>query len=85
MRAWQGNRERLERYASTLVPLAAERTVAATTTYRSGRGTLDAVLASRLDEIETRLDELGLELETARLWAELEYLIPAGHDATAHQ
>jgi outer membrane protein TolC len=85
LEAWQGNRERLERYGSTLVPLAAERTVAATTTYRSGRGTLDAVLASRLDEIETRLDELGLELETARLWAELEYLIPAGHDATAHQ
>jgi outer membrane protein TolC len=85
MRAWQGNRERLERYASTLVPLAAEGTAAATTAYRSGRGTLDAVLAARLNEIEVRLDDLGLELETASFWAQLEYLIPAGHDAAAHE
>jgi len=81
--AWNGNRERLGRYASTLLPLAGERTLAATAAYRGSRGTLTAVLEARVAEIETRLDHLLLEMETAALWAELNYLIPAGHDAAA--
>ena len=38
-----------------------------------------AALDARVAEIETRTAELDLELETARLWAELNYLIPAEH------
>jgi outer membrane protein TolC len=79
LEAWRANRARLERYASELIPLALERTRTATVAYGTGREPLTAVLAARVAEIETRLAELDLELETARLWAELEYLIPEGH------
>jgi outer membrane protein TolC len=82
LEAWQRNLERLERYTSTLIPLAGERTRAAIAAYRGGSGTLEAVLDARLGEIGTRLDELALERETAQLWAELNYLIPVG--APAH-
>lgn len=78
---WQANRARIGRYGSSLIPLVAERTLAATAAYRAGTGTLGAVLEARIGEIDTRLDYLELEMETAALWAELNYLIPA-HDAT---
>ena len=76
--AWRGNRQRLERYSSTLLPLASERTRAAVTAYRAGTGTLSAVLDARVGEIETVLNLLGLEMDTAALWAEINFLIPAG-------
>jgi outer membrane protein TolC len=85
LQAWQRNRERLDRYTSTLIPLAGERTLAATAAYRGGRGTLDAVLKARVDELDTRLDQLMLEMETAQLWAEINYLIPVTPDAGAHE
>jgi hypothetical protein len=74
--AWRGNRQRLQRYASTLIPLAAERALAATSAYRAGSGALGDVLQARAGEIETRLDYLALEMETARLWAEINFLTP---------
>ena len=81
LQSWQANRARLGRYASALIPLATERAVAATTAYRGGRGTLTAVLEARVAEIDTRVDALELEMETAALWAEINYLIPADHAA----
>jgi outer membrane protein TolC len=75
---WNGNRARLVRYAAALVPLANERTLAATAAYRGGGGTLGAVLDARVAEIDTRLEQLMLEGETAALWAELTFLVPAG-------
>ena len=78
---WQGNRDRLERYDGAQIPLAAERTRAAMAAYRGGGGALAAVLEARRMEIDTRLDRLRLELETASLWAQLEYLIPTEHMA----
>jgi outer membrane protein TolC len=74
---WTRNRERLGRYDSTLVPLAVERTGAAMAAYRSGTGTLSSVLDARAAELETRIDQLDLEMETAGLWAQLNYLLPA--------
>jgi outer membrane protein TolC len=85
LQAWQGNRGRLGRYTNSLIPLAGERTAAATAAYRGGGSTLTAVLDARVGEIETRMNHLTLEMETAVLWAELNYLIPVGHDATAHE
>jgi outer membrane protein TolC len=85
LQAWQRNRGRLGRYTDTLIPLAGERTVAATAAYRGGTGTLDAVLDARVAEIETRLDHLMLEMETAELWAEINYLIPATYGPTADE
>jgi outer membrane protein TolC len=80
--AWNANRARLERYSATLITLASERTRAATAAYRGNNGTLMAVLDARVAEIDTQLEQVMLEMETASLWAELTYLIPGG---TAHE
>lgn len=74
--AWQTNRERFQRYEKNLVPLARQRTQAALATYRGGNGSLAAVLEARETEIATRMEQLALEMETANLWAQLEYLLP---------
>jgi len=76
LQQWQGNRDRLALYDATLNRLAAERTRAALASYRGGNGPIAAVLESRGMEIATRLERLRLEMETAALWARLEYLIP---------
>ena len=82
LQEWQGNRDRLARYDSSLLPLASERTRAALAAYRGGGASLTSVLEARRMEIDTRMERLRLEMETAALWAQLEYLIPAQH-ATA--
>ena len=79
---WQSNRQRLDRYEQILLPLARERVNAALAAYRGGGGMLDAVLEARRGDLETRMERLRLELETARLWAQLNAMIPA-HDSTA--
>ena len=81
LQEWQSDRERLARYESSLLPLAAQRTQAAVTAYRGNAGTLGAVLDARRGEIDTRMDRLRLEMDTARLWAQLNYLAPADHVA----
>jgi outer membrane protein TolC len=80
--SWTRDRERLVRYSSSLVPLARDRTNAALAAYRSGTGTLSSVLDARAAELETQIEQLALEMETAELWAELNYLLPAG---TSHR
>ena len=80
---WQSGRERLALYDSALIPLAGERTRAAIAAYRGGGGPLAGVLDARRMEIETRLDKLRLELETASLWAQLEYLVAPDREAAA--
>ena len=74
---WRSDLARLADYDATLVPLAAERTRAALAAYRGGGGDLSAVLEARRMEIDTRIERLRIEMETAGLWVELEYLIPA--------
>lgn len=77
LQQWQNNRERLARYDNSLIPLTVERTRAATAAYRGSSATLSNVLEARRMEIDTRLERVRLEMETAGLWAQLEYLIPA--------
>ena len=77
LQQWRGNRGRLAQYDAALIPLAAERTQASITAYRGGSGALAAVLEARRMEIDIRMERLRLEMETAGLWAQLEYLIPA--------
>ena len=60
-----------------------ERTRASLAAYRGGSGPLTAVLEARRGEIETRIERLRLEMDTARLWAQINYLVPAGHEAPA--
>ncbi|HEX4986565.1 MAG TPA: TolC family protein [Burkholderiales bacterium] len=77
---WQSGRERLDRYARELVPLAAERTRAALAAYQGGRSSLSDLLLARRDELEARLQAVQLERETARLWAQLNFLVPDDAD-----
>jgi outer membrane protein TolC len=73
---WENGLERLERYRRQLLPLASERTQSALSAYQGGKATSGDLLMARRNEIETRLQALQLEMETARLWAQLEYLVP---------
>ncbi|WP_235835225.1 TolC family protein [Piscinibacter terrae] len=82
---WNSNRERLGRYDRELLPLAADRTRAALVAYRAGASPLASVLDARRGEVETRMDRLRLEMETARLWAQLNYLVPVGHGTPENQ
>ena len=79
LQEWRSNRERLQRYDASLLPLAGERTQAALAAYRGGAGPLSSVLEARRAEIDTRMERLRLEMDSARLWAQLNYLVPAGH------
>ncbi|MBC8118179.1 MAG: TolC family protein, partial [Burkholderiaceae bacterium] len=78
LQQWQSNRDRLARYDNSLLPLSAERTRAALAGYRGGGASLSSVLEARRMEIDMRLERVRLEMENAGLWAQLEYLIPAG-------
>ena len=78
LQEWHSNRARLARYEATLVPLASERTRAALAAYRGGAGPLAAVLEARRMEIDVRIERLRLEMETAALWAQLNFSIPDG-------
>ena len=85
LQEWRSNRERLTRYDDALIPLAAERTRAALAAYRGSTALLTGVLDARRAEIDIRIEHLRLSLDTARLWAQLNYLVPAGHTAPAVQ
>ena len=73
---WQNGRERLVRYERELVPLAKERTQAALTAYVGGKSNLTDLLLARRNEIDVRMQAVQLEMETARQWAQLNFLFP---------
>ena len=74
---WRSLRERASNYDRTLLPLARQRTESALTTYRAGSGNLSTVLEGRRMELDVRMEQLRLEIDAARAWAQLTYLIPA--------
>jgi outer membrane protein TolC len=76
---WQNGRERQARYRGTLIPLASERTTAVLASYRGGKATLVDVLAARRNELDVKLQALQLEADTAKLWAQLNFMAAAGH------
>lgn len=80
---WQTGKDRVARYRHELIPTARQRTEAALTSYRTGKGDLTGALAARRDEIETRVQALTLEMETARAWAQLNFLVPTEHSMPA--
>ena len=75
---WENDRERTARYQRELLPLAAERTQATLAAYRGGKAGMTDVLLARRSEIDLRLQALQLEMEAARLWAQLDFLAPEG-------
>ena len=80
---WDSNRERSTRYRHQLMPLAQQRMAATITSYQGGKASLADVLSARRNEIDVRLRSLELEADTARLWAQLNFLSP-GEGAPAH-
>jgi len=77
---WENGRERLVRYVRELIPLARERTRAAFAAYQGGKANLTDLLLARRDEIDVRMRSVQLEMEVARLWAQLNFLFP--HDTS---
>jgi outer membrane protein TolC len=73
---WRNGLERQGRYQRDLLPLASARTQALIAAYRGGKSALGDVLMGRRNEIEVRMQALQLESETARMWAQLNFLIP---------
>jgi outer membrane protein TolC len=73
---WQNGRERLARYEKDLLPLAAERSKAALAGYQGGKTGITDLLLARRNETDMRMQAVQLEMDVARLWAQLNFLIP---------
>ena len=76
----------LEFIAEDGIQCAAEERLQATlAAYRGGKATLAEVLLARRNDIDVHLQALQLQMETARLWAQLSFLFPddgsAAHSA----
>jgi len=80
---WENDRERSARYAREVLPLATERSEAILGAYRGAKASISDVLLAHRSEIDVRLQALQLEMDTARLWAQLNFLLPDA-DAAAH-
>jgi len=79
LQEWRSHEDRLRRYDASLLPLATQRSEAALASYRAGSGPLTAVLDARRNEVDVRLERLRIEMDRARIWAQLNYLLPS-HD-----
>lgn len=73
---WQTDRDRLSRYRTQILPVAHARVSALLASYRGGKSTLAEVLDARRNELAIQLQSLQLEMDTARIWADLNFLIP---------
>jgi outer membrane protein TolC len=80
LQEWRSHEDRLRRYDASLLPLASQRSEAAIASYRAGSGPLTAVLDARRNEVDVRLERLRIEMDRARIWAQLNYLLPS-HDS----
>jgi outer membrane protein TolC len=81
---WRTGKERVARYTDELIPLAEQRTQAVQLAYRTGKSDLASTLAARRDELDMRLQALAVETETARAWAQLNF-ISATHGGASHE
>jgi len=80
---WRSSRERFARYRRELVPLAAGQSAAVLAAYRGGKAGLAEVLGARRNELDVRLQAVQLEAETAKRWAQLNFLYPSGRSMPA--
>lgn len=83
MDEWTAKRKRVDRYSRELLPLAQARIEASLAAYRGGKASLADVLSTRREEVDMRLQALQLEAETARLWAQLNFLFQQSGAALA--
>jgi outer membrane protein TolC len=84
LQEWRSHEDRLRRYDASLLPLATQRSEAALVAYRSGTGALPAVLDARRSEVDLRMERLRIEMDRARVWAQLNYLL-LSHDSAPAQ
>jgi outer membrane protein TolC len=73
---WRAGRERQVRYGGEILPFSRERTSASLAAYAGGKSSLNDVLASRRGEFDMRLQALQVDLDVARTWARLNFLLP---------
>lgn len=78
---WEAAKLRVQRYAADLLPLAHERTEVALAAYRGGKSDLTPVLDARKGEIEARINHLQAQVDLARAWANLNFLLPNAKDS----
>ena len=74
MDAWESGQARLVRYRESIRPLDAQRIQAALAAFRSGQGSLGQLMEARRAAVQTELEQLELERDTATSWAQLRYL-----------
>lgn len=73
---WESARARVQRYQTTLLPLAHERSAVTLAAYRGGKADLTPVIEARKGEIDMRMSHLQAQSELARAWANLHFLLP---------
>jgi outer membrane protein TolC len=76
---WQIAGERRNGLQQKLLPLTRERAELALAAYRGGRGELAPVFEARRAETDVQVSRLAAELERARAWAKLNYLLHEAH------
>lgn len=74
--AWRAGLAQLSQIDRERAPLAAQRIEVALAAFRGGGAPLSAVLEARRAALALQMERIDLELQTARLWARLAYLIP---------
>jgi outer membrane protein TolC len=73
---WEAATARLKRFDESLLPLASERISLALAAYRSGSGSLSAVLDARRMALDLRLQKLQLAADQSRAYAQVIYFLP---------
>lgn len=71
---WRRGRERAQQYKNELLPLARDRSRAATASYSAGRGDLRGAVDALTEEINTQLEYVELQAAVLRAWAFLHLL-----------
>lgn len=75
---WKDGVVRVRELEGELLPLARQRTQATMDEYKGNTGNLEQVLLARRMEIDLDIELLKIKMETARWWAQLQYLLPEG-------
>lgn len=75
---WKSLIDRRRRLSIALLPVSLQRIDLSLAAYRAGQGNLASVLEARRAEVEAQLQLLDLQRETARLWAQLQYVYAEG-------
>lgn len=77
LEAWRSGLARLALVDAEREPLARQRVEASLAGYRGGSTSLMQVLEAHRAALALQLERIDVELDTSRLWAQLEFLIPA--------